>query len=106
MLVAGCNTKPPIPKNVLPPEKMQSVLWDLLRADELANYYIPSDSSFKTLDKHDSLYQDIFSIHKISKEDFKRSMKYYQSRPDLLQTIMDSLQHTADSSSRIPPKAQ
>lgn len=77
---------------MLPPKKMQAVLWDVMQADEMAEYYSQKDSSFKELSKHADYYQKVFAIHKISKSDFARSMKYYQDHPASLKPILDSLQ--------------
>jgi len=89
-----------VPKNVLPPQKMQAVLWDAMLADEAADYYIQKDSSLNTLAQHAMRYQQVFQIHKISKEAFKKSLQFYESRPDLLKPIFDSLQRKSDSLTR------
>ena len=91
-LLICCSPKEPIPNEVFPVKKMQAVLWDVMRADEIANYYKAKDSTIDLLSKHIQLYDTIFSIHKVTKEDFKRSLQFYQSRPDLLKIILDSLQ--------------
>lgn len=85
-----------VPDNVLPPEKMEAVLWDVIMADEVADYYVQKDSSLKALDKHVELYQKLFGIHKITREQFKNSLQYYEKRPDLLKPIFDSLQKKSE----------
>jgi hypothetical protein len=85
-----------VPDNVLAPKKMESVLWDVIMADEMADYYVQKDSSLKALDNHVDLYRKLFSIHKISKEQFSNSLKYYEKRPDLLKPIFDSLQKRSE----------
>ena len=42
------------------------------------------------------LYQKLFSIHKISREQFRNSLHYYEKRPDLLKPIFDSLQKRSE----------
>jgi len=84
--------KDTVPKNVLSPKEMQAVLNDVFRADELANIYNNKDSLYKKTDKRSELYQTVFKIHHISKEQFRESFQFYQSRPDLLKPILDSLQ--------------
>ena len=71
---------------------MQAVLWDVIQVDAVAEYYAASDSTFTRLSKHVDYYQKVFTIHKISKEDFKRSLAYYESHPSSLKPILDSLQ--------------
>jgi len=86
------SCKSSVPNDVLPPKKMQAVLWDVMQADEMAEYYSASDSSFMGLSKHVDYYQKVFAIHKIKKEDFTRSLTYYENHPGRLKPILDSLQ--------------
>jgi hypothetical protein len=86
------SCKSSVPGDVLPPKKMQAVLWDVLQANEMAEYYGATDSAFKGLSKHVEYYQRVFAIHKISKEDFTRSLTYYEDHPSRLKPILDSLQ--------------
>ena len=89
-----------VPKNVLSQQKMEAVLWDVLLADQTAEYYIQKDSSINALEKHAGLYQQLFQIHKISKEDFKRSLQFYEGHPQLLKPVLDSLQKRSERSIR------
>jgi hypothetical protein len=92
VLAVILSCKSSTPKEVLPPKKMQAVLWDVMQADEMAEYYSGKDSSFRGLDKHTGYYQKIFSLHKITKEDFTKSLSYYENHPSALKSILDSLQ--------------
>jgi Domain of unknown function (DUF4296) len=80
-----------VPKNIIAPKKMQAVLWDMMQADEIAEYPL-NDSSFLNLSKHVDYYQKVLAIHKISREDFKRSLTYYENHPGTFKNILDSLQ--------------
>lgn len=86
------SCKSSVPEDVLPPKKMQAVLWDVMQADEMAEYYSAKDSTFRSLSKHAGYYQKIFSIHKISKDDFTKSLAYYENHPVRFKPILDSLQ--------------
>ena len=66
-------------------------MYDALRADDLASFYSEKDSSYKTIAKHDSLYQVIFELHQTSRTAFINSLTYYQNHPDLLKIIVDSM---------------
>lgn len=94
LLVAVCilSCKSSVPKNILPPKKMQAVLWDVMLADEMAEYYSSKDSTLRGLQKHVDYYQKVFAVHKINKQDFTRSLNYYENHPAVLKTILDSLQ--------------
>ena len=93
LVLVACvlSCKSSVPKDVLPPKKMQAVLWDVMQADEMADYYSAKDSTFHGLLKHAEYYQKIFSIHKITKEDFSKSLSYYQNHPAVFKTVLDSL---------------
>lgn len=93
LLLNGCHSAP---ENILPPSQMQSVLWDVMQADEMTDFYAAKDSSFKTMKKHVGYYQTIFSIHKIKKENFVKSLNYYEAHPAKFKTILDSLQSFAE----------
>ncbi len=66
-------------------------MYDALKADDLASFYSEKDSSYKTVAKHDSLYQIIFELHQTTRAAFIKSLSYYQNHPDLLKNIVDSL---------------
>lgn len=91
IVVLICSCKSSVPKDVLPPKKMQAVLWDVMQADEIAEYYSVKDSTFHSLPKHAEYYQKVFSIHKITKQDFTKSLAYYESHPAVFKTVLDSL---------------
>ena len=87
---SSCNTKK-VPDDILPPEKMQEVLWDMIRADEFLVSYVIKDTSVNRKAESLKLYQKVFDVHDISKSAFEKSFKYYQLHPETLQPIMDSL---------------
>ncbi len=75
---------------------MQSVLWDVMRADEFIIYQATKDSTFNRRKESIELYKHVLDTHNITEEDFKKSMNFYQKRPDLLKIVLDSLQKKAD----------
>lgn len=92
IFTAGCKSKNAVPNNVLPQKKMQAILWDMMRADQfLADYVLNKDSSLNKTTESLKYYQQIFAIHKTSKEEFQHSFSFYKSRPVLLKAIMDSI---------------
>lgn len=84
-----------VPKDVLPRAKMRSVLWDMMQADGMAEYYSAKDTSFRGLAKHVNYYNQVFAIHKISKEQFSKSLVYYENHPSDFKIILDSLHNYA-----------
>jgi hypothetical protein len=66
-------------------------MWDLMRADAYVTDFIMKDSTCDKKVESIKLYEKIFSIHSTTRETFKKSLAFYQSRPDLLKVINDSL---------------
>ena len=87
----------PAPDSVLSPEKMESVLYDLVHAEEFVDFSSMQDSSYRNFSKRAALYDSISNIHSITKETFKKSWQYYQGRPDLLKKILESLHAKTDA---------
>jgi hypothetical protein len=98
VLIFSCKSS--VPKDVLPPKKMQAVLWDVMQADEMMEYYSVKDSTFHSLPKHAEYYQKVFSTHKITKEDFTKSLAYYESHPVVFKTVLDSLKNFGEKIQR------
>jgi len=94
LLLFSCGSKTAVPKDVLPVDKMTTVLWEVMLADALANHRYPTDTATQ-FDTSMVLYQQIAKAHGTTQAQFKRSMQFYESRPDLLQIILDSLQKRA-----------
>ena len=86
----GC-TGSVIPKDILPPEKMQAVYWDYLRADIMANEYVTRDSSKNDSLENAKLQLQVFKIHKITKEEFYKSYEYYLNHQALMKDMLDTM---------------
>ncbi len=98
-VVQGCKRRIAIPSDIIPPERMQMVIWDLLRADEFVNaFVIAKDSTRDRKSECTRLYQNIFRIHHISREEFQKSLSFYQVHPLLTRGMMDSLNVFVQSS--------
>ncbi len=79
------------PKGILKQDKMQAVLWDVLRADAFTFQFVTKDSAKKPELEAAKLRLSVFASHKISREDFDRSYAYYKSHPEILQPMLDSM---------------
>ena len=88
-LIGACKSK--LPSNVLKPDKMQAVLWDVIKADVFTAEFIKKDSTKNAAAENVKLQQQIFALHKISKADFYRSYDYYRSNTEIFKKIMDSI---------------
>src|SRR5687768_402685 len=90
-LLFSCSNRDKKKPVILTQPQMERVIWDIMQVDEYANAYISRDS-LKDLNKErQQLYLKVFQLHKISKDDFNASLKYYSSRPDMMKVIFDSL---------------
>jgi len=76
---------------VLSQTTMRDVMWDMIRADQYVSDLLLKDSTKKKKDESIKIYEEIFHLHKITRDKFKKSLDYYSSRPDLFRPIIDSL---------------
>ena len=86
-----------MPKGVFSQEKMGDVLYDVIRADEWVDFSRMQDSTYLNFSKRTAIYDSIFQLHAISKREYQTSINYYQSRPDLLKEILETLKAKADT---------
>lgn len=100
----SCSNKEKIPGGILKPDKMQVVLWDVIKADAFTNDYIKRDSSKNANAENLKLQQQIFAIHKISKEDFYKSYDYYKTNTVVFKRIVDSIIAQAQRNKYTTPK--
>jgi len=91
----SCTDKDKIPAGVLPKDKMQKVLWDVIQAERYRETFI-RDSSKDLKAETFKLYAQVFEIHKVSKDEFVKSYKFYMSRPDIARDMFDSLASKAN----------
>src|SRR5687768_12776585 len=92
ILFASCSNKQEIPSNVLPPDKMEQVLWDMMRADQYLGIYVFNrDTSKNRINESLEYYHRIFKLHQVTKEQFDRSYTFYRAHPILFKAIMDSI---------------
>ena len=80
-----------VPKGVLQRERMQKVVYDLIRVDEFINNFVSRDSSVDIKKKRSSLYEQVFKVNNTSRKEFYSSYQYYQQHPDIQKGLFDSL---------------
>ena len=85
----SCNNGPS--KAVIPIDSMKLIMWDMMKADEVFIRKLVADTN-ATKNKEDvKLYETVFRIHKISKDRFFESYRYYEAHPLLMKEIVDSI---------------
>jgi len=91
LILFACGNKDKIPAGILKPDKMQAVLWDVIKANAFTADFIKKDSTKDAVNENLKLQQKIFAIHHITKDDFYRSYGYYKLNPGQLKVIIDSM---------------
>lgn len=96
-LLGACARHDELPEGIIPQAKMEDVMWDMLQADRFVNEFLPKpgDSTYNTRKVLEE-YQKVFDVHKISRDEFLRSYKFYLSRPDLAKVMFDSIAPRAE----------
>src|SRR5436853_5229164 len=87
----SCTNKEKRNSDILPGKQMTDVMWDLVRADQFINDFVMKDSAKNRKEESIKLYEEIFRLHHITAEQFKKSQAYYESNPLLYRPIIDSL---------------
>ncbi len=105
LFLFSCGNKNEIPKGILKPDKMQTVLWDVLREDAFTNDFIKKDSAKKPEAESVKLQQRIFAIHKVTRTEFYDSYKFYLNHTALLQPLLDSMIAKAEKNKYSETKA-
>jgi len=77
--------------DILSESKMKELMWDMIRADQYVSDHLARDSTRNKKVESVKLYEEIFHLHKVTRDQFKRSLAYYTSQPDLFRPIIDSL---------------
>ena len=103
LLFFSCNTHNHIPSDVIKPPAMQAIMWDMIRADNLAEEREGRDTLLNLNSENLKLVNEVFAIHKVKKSDFDRSLLFYQNNPDLLNAILDSIK-VQEARKKVKPK--
>lgn len=91
MIIISCNSGNETPSNIIQPKEMESILWDVMRAQTLAFQISTKDSSVNAAVETKFLSKKIFQIHKTDSSNFNESYNWYIKHPDALKLIFDSL---------------
>ncbi|WP_162915709.1 DUF4296 domain-containing protein [Paraflavitalea soli] len=93
LVLIGCTNKDKIPGDVLPREEMEKVMWDMVQADRFSSQFLERDSIARKDIKTENLklYEKVFQVHKITKEEFVHSFQFYLSRPDINKVLFDTM---------------
>lgn len=88
-LLTACKSD--LPKDVISVNTMQDVMTDMLLAEGFAENFLLLDTSKSRDYWYSQEYSKVMAIHKISQKDFRRSIQFYKTRPDLFKVIVDTV---------------
>ncbi len=86
----ACKSKKVDPK-LIPLNSMKIVLWDILKADE---WYIQTsirDTLHARVNENFLLYEEVYKVHHINKDQFYNTYKFYETHPDQFKVLIDSV---------------
>lgn len=84
---------------------MKGIVWDLIKAGEWHLQTIVKDTLAKRKKDDIRLYQQVFAIHGVSKDQFYSSYKYYEAHPVEFKILIDSVDALSTrEKNRIPDK--
>lgn len=89
-LLVAC-TDSPVPSGIIPPQKMETIIWQLMQSDEYANSRITRDSIKISSTEKMRLYNKVFDLNGTSLEAFKKIYKYYMEHPGITRLVFDSI---------------
>lgn len=106
LVITSCKNDKNIPADVIPEHEMAELLTDIHIIDG-SLYDVPQIPD--TLSKHGlGMYINVFRIHHVDTTLFNKSLKFYSTRPDLINEIYTGitkrLQKKIDSLQKIKPK--
>ena|SRR5665213_963691 len=91
MALISCYSIDKRPSNIIKPKEMQSILWDVMRAQTLASEKALKDSTLNVAFETKMLSKKVFKIHKTDSANFTNSYNWYVKHPDRFKLIFDSL---------------
>ncbi|HEY5370945.1 MAG TPA: DUF4296 domain-containing protein [Hanamia sp.] len=91
MIFSSCYSKDNIPSDIIKPEEMKSIMWDVMRSQTLATQMSLKDSTINVAIQTKELTKKTFEIHKIDSAQFSKSYNWYVRHPLRFKVIFDSL---------------
>jgi hypothetical protein len=87
----GCANKGKVPSGIIPKDEMSRILWDMVQADQYSEVYLVKDSTHKNVKMETlKLYQEVFQLHRVSLDDFRKSFHFYLDHPDMIRGLLDT----------------
>ncbi len=91
LFCVSCTNRYDVPSGIIQKDKMGDIMWDLIQAQTFAKEVHNKDTSLSLSKTSLTFTEQVYRVHHISKKEFDESYKWYQSRPDILRVVFDSL---------------
>jgi hypothetical protein len=75
---------------------MKYITWDLIKADDWFGRLALKDSLAAQRKADVKMYEMVFKVHKVSRERYFESYRYYESRPIEFRALLDSVNALSD----------
>ena len=100
----SCSGKQKIPSDILPPEKMKNIVWDILEAQSTTNEIAARDSSIDKQASLNFLTKEAFRLNQTDSVNYSRSYIWYVAHPEIMKIFLDSLyeQKQRDKDIKLP----
>ena len=102
----ACNNSNSIPSDIIKPAQMQSIFWDMIRGDILAQEIVKKDSTQNIKNTGLAMAKKILAIHHIDSVTFEKSIAFYEKHPALMRVIFDSLSAVQTRKNYIEPETK
>jgi hypothetical protein len=90
-IIISCSNDKRIPEDVLPEEKMGTVLFEIGMGEAMLEYYVFRDTTVNRDSALRSEIDKVLQVHQLTQEGFRRSYEYYKARPALMKVMMDTV---------------
>jgi hypothetical protein len=90
-LVVSCGSRGRVPADIIPSAAMETIIWQLMQADEYVNTIVAKDTTKKSNTERMIRYQQVFELNKTTEAEFKKSYQFYMAHPDITKIVFDSI---------------
>jgi hypothetical protein len=100
----SCSGKQSVPSDILPPEKMKNIVWDILEAQSITNEISARDSSIDKQASLNWLTREAFRLNQTDSVNYSKSYNWYVAHPEIMKIFLDSLyqQKQRDKDLKLP----
>lgn len=91
LLLPACANSDAIPGSIIPKQKMETIIWQLIQSDEYINTRQAKDTAKNISTEKRKIYQQVFDLNGVSLAEFKKSYLFYMEHPNMSKEMFDSI---------------